>query len=273
MLKIVCTFAPEIKNHIQMKDKILNALKQEYAHLGLGEGILSGLAEMLAGTKLVTDENLQGIVAGQKVYLEDLQKSNDKMVQDAVTKTQNEANTKAESAKTEHAAAIAKVQKELDDYKAAHPDKQPVTPPAEDKNTPEWYKKEKVEREKREKEWQDKLDAIEKAKNESDKKLKDFEDAKTKEDAARAAAARKEAINSKAKAKGIPDWMIAHGFADITDDADDAKIDEILTKYANEIKTNFLPTRNGIPQFGNKEVTKADTDGMVAKLFPSEQKK
>jgi hypothetical protein len=67
--------------------------------------------------------------------------------------------------------------------------------------------------------------------------------------------------------------MIAHGFADITDDADDAKIDEILTKYANEIKTNFLPTRNGIPQFGNKEVTKADTDGMVAKLFPSEQKK
>ena len=47
-----------------MKDKILNALKQEYAHLGLGDGILSGLAEMLAGTKLVTDENLQGIVAG-----------------------------------------------------------------------------------------------------------------------------------------------------------------------------------------------------------------
>ena len=57
-----------------MKDKILNALKQEYAHLGLGDGILSGLAEMLAGTKLVTDENLQGIVAGQKAYLEDLQK-------------------------------------------------------------------------------------------------------------------------------------------------------------------------------------------------------
>ena len=159
-----------------MKDKILNALKQEYAHLGLGDGILSGLAEMLAGTKLVTDENLQGIVAGQKAYLEDLQKSNDKRVQDAVTKTQNEANTKAESAKTEHAAAIAKVQKELDDYKAAHPEKQPVTPPAEDKNTPEWYKKEKAEREKREKEWQDKLDAIEKAKNESDKKLKEFAD-------------------------------------------------------------------------------------------------
>ena len=69
MLKIVCTFAPEIKNHIQMKDKILNALKQEYAHLGLGDGILSGLAEMLAGTSLVTEENIKGIVAGQKAYL------------------------------------------------------------------------------------------------------------------------------------------------------------------------------------------------------------
>ena len=67
--------------------------------------------------------------------------------------------------------------------------------------------------------------------------------------------------------------MIAHGVSDITDDADNATIDEILTKYANEIKTTCPPTRNGIPQFGNKEVTKADTDGMVAKLFPSEQKK
>ncbi len=256
-----------------MKDKIFNALKQEYARLGLGDNILMGLAEMLAGTSLVTEENLQGIVAGQKAYLEDLQKSNDKRVQDAVDKTQKDASDKADAAEKQHKAAVEKLQKEYDDYKSAHPAQQPLTPPAEDKDTPEWYKKEKAEREKREKEWQDKLDAIEKAKNESETKLKAIEDAKTKEDAARAAAARKEAINSKAKAKGIPEWMIAHGFADITDDADDAKIDEILTKYANEIKTNFLPTRNGIPQFGNKEVTKADTDGMVAKLFPSEQKK
>ena len=170
-----------------MKDKILNALKQEYAHLGLGDGILSGLAEMLAGTKLVTDENLQGIVAGQKAYLEDLQKSNDKRVQDAVTKTQNEANTKAEKE--------------------------------------------------------------------------------------RAANLRRETINGKAKEKGIPDWMIAHGFADITDDADDAKIDEILSRYANEIQTNLLPGRNSIPAFDGKQATKADTDSMVAKLFPSAQKK
>ena len=43
-----------------MKDKIFNALKQEYARLGLGDNILLGLAEMLAGTSLVTEENLQG---------------------------------------------------------------------------------------------------------------------------------------------------------------------------------------------------------------------
>ena len=256
-----------------MKDKIFNALKQEYARLGLGDNILLGLAEMLAGTSLVTEENLQGIVAGQKAYLEDLQKSNDKRVQEAVDKTQKEATDKADAAAKQHQAAVEKLQKEYDDYKTAHPEKQPETPPAEDKNTPEWYKKEKAEREAREKAWQEKLDAIEKAKTESDRKLKDFTDAKAREDAERAAQTRRETIGRKAREKGIPEWMIAHGFADITDDADDAKIDEILTRYANEIQTNFLPGRNGIPVFDGKKATKADTDSMVSKLFPSMQKK
>lgn len=261
------------KTKPKMKDKIFNALKQEYARLGLGDNILMGLAEMLAGTSLVTEENLQGIVAGQKAYLEDLQKSNDKRVQDAVDKTQKDASDKADAAEKQHKAAVEKLQKEYDDYKSAHPAQQPLTPPAEDKDTPEWYKKEKAEREKRDKEWQEKLDAIEKAKNESETKLKAIEDAKAREDAARAAQSRRETIAGKAKEKGIPDWMIAHGFADITDDADDTKIDEILTRYANEIQTNFLPGRNGIPVFDGKKATKADTDGMVAKLFPSMQKK
>lgn len=37
-----------------MKDKIFNALKQEYARLGLGDNILLGLAEILVGSFLVT---------------------------------------------------------------------------------------------------------------------------------------------------------------------------------------------------------------------------
>lgn len=38
------------KTKPKMKDKILNALKQEYARLGVGDIILMGLAEMLTGT-------------------------------------------------------------------------------------------------------------------------------------------------------------------------------------------------------------------------------
>lgn len=280
-----------------MKDKIFNALKQEYARLGLGDNILSGLAEMLAGTSLVTEENIKGIVAGQKAYLEDLQKSNDKRVQDAVEKTQKDAADKADAAAKQHKADVEKLRKEYDDYKTAHPEKQPPTPPAEDKEMPEWYKEEKAERERKEKEreqaaalkekeWQDKLDAIEKArseseakfkaiedaKKESDAKLKAIEDARAKAEAERAATLRRETINGKAKEKGIPDWMIAHGFADIADDADDAKIDEILSRYASEIQTNFLPGKNPLPQFDGKQASKADTDGIVARLFPGAQK-
>lgn len=287
-----------------MKDKIFNALKQEYARLGLGDGILSGLAEMLASTTLVTDENLQGIVAGQKAYLEDLQKSNDKRVQEAVSKTQKDATDKADAAAREHQAAVEKLRKEYDEYRSAHPEEPPVTPPSEDKEMLEWYKKEKAERGKREQEratrekaWQERLDSIEKAwqdkfeameksrseseakvkaieeaKRESDAKLKAIEEAKAAEEAERAAALRRETIIGKAKEKGIPDWMIAHGFADITPDADDARIDEILSQYASEIQTNFLPGKNALPQYDGKQATKADTDSLVARLFPGASK-
>lgn len=257
----MCTFATEIKSiYTQMKTKIFNALKQEYARLGLGDNILSGLSEMLAGTGMVTDENLQSIVAGQKAYLEDLQKSNDKRVQDAVTKADKSA---------EHAAALAKLQKELDDYKAAHPDTQIV----DDKNMPDWYKAEKAEREKREKAMQEALDAIKAAKEESDNKLKAMEDQRIAEEASRAAAARAAMVEAKAKEKGIPDWMIKHGFADIPSDADDATIDNILAGYAQEIQTNFLPGKGSFPQGNNKVAEKKETDAIAAKMLSGFVKK
>ena len=246
-----------------MKTKIFNALKQEYARLGLGDNILSGLSDMLASTGMVTEENLQSVVVGQKAYLEDLQKSNDRRVQEAVTKTQNEATSKADAAKAEHAAAIAKIQKELDEYKAAHPAEN-----VEDKNMPDWYKAEKAEREKRMKEMQDALDAIKTAKEESDNKLKAIEEQRTAEENARAAAERAAKVEAKAKEKGIPDWMIKHGFADIPADADDATIESILAGYANEIQTNFLPNRGGIPQGNNKVADKKATDSIALKMLP-----
>jgi hypothetical protein len=138
-------------------------------------------------------------VAGQKAYLEDLQKSNDKRVREAVAKTLGEAGAKADAAAREHQAAVEKLRKEYDEYRLVHPEEQPATPPAGDKDMPEWYKKEKAEREKRdqererlsaakEREWQEKLDVIEKAKTESESKLKAIEDARTREASERAAA-------------------------------------------------------------------------------------
>lgn len=49
------------KNEPNMKDNIINVLKQAYVQLGLGDNILLELAEMLASTSLLTEENLQCI--------------------------------------------------------------------------------------------------------------------------------------------------------------------------------------------------------------------
>ena len=45
-----------------MKEKIFNALKQEYKALGLSDEILQGHANALAAIGLVTDENLSAVV-------------------------------------------------------------------------------------------------------------------------------------------------------------------------------------------------------------------
>lgn len=51
-----------------MKEKIFNALKQEYKALGLSDEILQGHANALAAIGLVTDENLSAVVAAQKDF-------------------------------------------------------------------------------------------------------------------------------------------------------------------------------------------------------------
>ena len=69
-----------------MYSKIYKALKQTYASLGLGETILKGQAASLEATGLVTDENLDTVVAAQKQFLEALQSGIDKRVADALIK-------------------------------------------------------------------------------------------------------------------------------------------------------------------------------------------
>lgn len=115
-----------------MKDKIFNLLKQTYSNLGLSDDILQGQAEALANTGLVTDDNLQAVVDGQKSFLSSLQSGIDKRVTDAVNKAKGEK--KEESAagggqtKTEPdfqklideaiAAKLSPIQEELNAYKA-----------------------------------------------------------------------------------------------------------------------------------------------------------
>ena len=69
-----------------MKDKIFQKLKQEYSHLGLGNGILQAHAESLASLGLVTDENIDAVVAAQKSFLTNLQKDTDSRVTEAQKK-------------------------------------------------------------------------------------------------------------------------------------------------------------------------------------------
>ncbi len=237
-----------------MKDKIFKRLKQEYAHLGLDDNFLLGLAESLANSGFVTDENLEGVVTAQKAYLEAMQKSNDKRVQDAVDK----AKKKAEE---ENATKIADLEKQLQEAKGKVP-----PPPAEDKEIPEWYKAKEKERAEKEAAYQKQIDELKKAKEDADKAAADAA-------ATRAAQERTERINAKAKEKGIPDWIIKRGFGSLPADADDAAIDTYLSEYAQELKTNFLPGKNSLPQSDGKKADKAETDAMVAKLFPNSKKK
>ena len=246
-------FAIEFLTKITMKNKIFNLLKQEYAHLGLGDEFLSGLAESLANSGFVTDENIQGVVSAQKAYLESMQKSNDKRVQDAVTRAKKDAED-AQSAK------IADLEKQLEEAK-----KQTPPPPTKDDEIPEWYKAKEKEREAKEAAYQKEIDALKKAKEDADKATADAE-------AARVAAQRLESINKKAKEKGIPDYIIKRGFGSLPADADEAVIDTYLSEYAQELKTNLLPGKGGIPQGNGEKADKAETDAMVAKLFPNAKK-
>lgn len=90
-----------------MKAKIFQLLKTKYASLGLGDEILQAHAESLAAMGFVTDDNVDSIVEGQKAFLENLQKLNDKRATEAArTAKENakkefeeEAKKKAEEAK------------------------------------------------------------------------------------------------------------------------------------------------------------------------------
>lgn len=201
-----------------MKEKIFNALKQEYKALGLSDDILQGHASALAAIGLVTDENLSVIVTAQKDFLTGLQSGIDKRVTSAREKALLDAKKTAEDeAKAKEDAAKKKAEEDAKKDDA-------------DKDKSEWQK-----------EWEKRFDELSKKDSAREAEFKTLKEANEKLERERAESTRTSTILSKAKELGIPEWRIKEGFA-ISAEADEAAINSHLTTVATNLKTANLPS-------------------------------
>lgn len=229
-----------------MKDKIFQKLKQEYSHLGLGNGILQAHAESLASLGLVTDENIDAVVAAQKSFLTNLQKDTDSRVTEAQKKAK-------ESAKTEYEAEVKRKAEDEERRKAEEAARK-----EKEREMPEWYKAEKAANEKLLKELAESNKALKEGYDAMKEENEKFKTEKTK-------AERFNSIISKAKELGIPQWRIDEGF-NIADDADDTAISEHLSKVSNNIKAQSLPGNRTVFPQADAKATKADADAVAKSL-------
>lgn len=229
-----------------MKDKIFQKLKQEYSHLGLGNGILQAHAESLASLGLVTDENIDAVVAAQKSFLTNLQKDTDSRVTEAQKKAK-------ESAKTEYEAEVKRKAEDEERRKAEEAARK-----EKEKEMPEWYKAEKAANEKLLKELAESNKALKEGYDAMKEENEKFKTEKTK-------AERFNSIISKAKELGIPQWRIDEGF-NIADDADDTAISEHLSKVSNNIKAQSLPGNRTVFPLADAKATKADANAVAKSL-------
>lgn len=226
-----------------MKDKIFQRLKQAYPHLGLADDILEAHSEGLAQLGFVDDGNLDDVIAKQRTFLESLQKHNDRRVTDALAKAQKEAEEKARRAGEE--AARAKEEKEKKDAGEAAVKAQEIPGPVKDLIESVQAELGKVRSEAEEARkaseaaWQKKLDdmagIVTGLQKENDEAKK-----------AEAVRLRAERIEARAKELGIPEFRIREGFS-IPDGADDGAIGAYLSKVAENIKANLVPSRGGFP--------------------------
>lgn len=244
-----------------MKSKIFAKLKQEYSSLGLGDEVLMALAESLAATGLVTDDNIDAVVSYQRGNLETLQKHNDKRVTDALEKERKKnadeaAKKKAEEEAAEKAEAERKAKEEAEKNKGNQSGDNANDPRfaeferrlnemnAASKKREEAHATEKAEMEKRIKELTEKNEAAEAAKAKADRQAK---------------------ILNMAKELGVPQWRIDEGFV-IADDATDEAIKTQLTTVANNVKTNLLPGSKAHNALGGGEATKEEIASLAATL-------
>ena len=276
-----------------MKDKIFQLLKQEYKSLGLGDEVLQAHAEMLDKMGLVTDDNIETVVASQKSFLESLQKDNDRRVSDAKKKFEEaqkakedaerkaadeEAKKAAEEAEKKRLEELAK-KNEMPDYLKKYFEEQA----AEKKASDEARTKEREEFKKlvetltqkntdQAKTYNEQMEAQSKTIKELQETIqKQAEEAKAKEEAAAKAKAKADhdaKILSKAKELGIPESRINEGFT-LSDDATDETIETYLSKVANNYKALQQPQFGGSYRASEGEPTKEDVDNVAASLVQS----
>ncbi len=246
-----------------MKAKIFAKLKQEYSPLGLGDEYLMLKADALAATGLVTDDNVDAVVACLRKELEGLQKSNDKRVTDALEKERKKHEEETRKKEKEAEEARRKAEEEA----AKNKGEKDQTPPD---NHYEALRKQiedlMAAGKKRDEEYAANLKSLTDKNTELGKTVKDLTDKNSAAEAAAAKAERLAKITSKAKELGVPQWRIDEGFT-IADDATDEAITDTLTKVANNISANLLPpgSRAGIP-FGKDEPNKEDLDKLAASI-------
>lgn len=285
----------------RMKDKIFQLLKQEYKSLGLGDEVLQAHAEMLDKMGLVTDDNIETVVASQKSFLESLQKDNDRRVTDAKKKFE-EAQKAKEDAERKAAEEEAKKKADEEAKKAAEEaEKKRLEELAKKNEMPEYLKKyfeeqaaeKKASEEARTKEREEFKKLVEtltqkntdqaktyneqmEAQSKTIKELqetiqKQAEEAKAKEEAAAKAKAKADhdaKILSKAKELGIPESRINEGFT-LSDDATDETIEKYLSKVANNYKALQQPQFGGSYRASEGEPTKEEVDNVAASLVQS----
>lgn len=280
-----------------MKDKIFQLLKQEYKSLGLGDEVLQAHAEMLDKMGLVTDDNIETVVASQKSFLESLQRDNDRRVTDAKKKFE-EAQKAKEEAERKAAEEEAKKKADEEAKKAAEEaEKKRLEELAKKNEMPDYLKKyfeeqaaeKKASDEARTKEreefkklvetltqkntdqaktYNEQMEAQSKIIKELQETIqKQAEEAKAKEEAA-AKADHDAKILSKAKELGIPESRINEGFT-LSDDATDEAIETYLSKVANNYKALQQPQFGGSYRASEGEPTKEDVDNVAASLVQS----
>ena len=262
-----------------MKDKIFQLLKQEYKSLGLGDEVLQAHAEMLDKMGLVTDDNIETVVASQKSFLESLQKDNDRRVTDAKKKFE-EAQKAKEDAERKAAEEEAKKKADEEAKKAAEEAEKKRLEELAKKNEMPDYLKKYFEEQAAEKKASDEARAKER---EEFKKLvetltqKNTDQAKTYNEQMEAQSKtikelqetiQKQAEEAKAKELGIPESRINEGFT-LSDDATDEAIETYLSKVANNYKALQQPQFGGSYRASEGEPTKEDVDNVAASLVQS----